>query len=432
MFSEKKNPKICLLGASLDNGNRGVCALANASIKCILHRWPQAEIVLLGNSRTDGAHCLRVEGRTIEVREVSVRISKNIFLPNHIFVLFFCAFILKVLPFQWVRTLLKKNNSYLALMLETDLFADITGGDSFSDIYGTRRFIFGFLKKLLPILFGKKFILLPQTYGPFKRPMVKRMARYILKKAGRILSRDQEGADYVHRLLSDSATQDNVRVVPDVAFVLDSQKPAKMEVGSLFKFRTDKTILVGLNISGLLYYGGYTNSNMFSLKEDYGQLMRAVIDGMLAKEDVLLLLVPHVFPSQGQVENDVAACLELEKDYLERYPNRVFMAQGVYDQCEIKHVIGLCDFFLGARMHSCIAALSQGIPTVGLAYSKKFSGVFGSVGVEDHVIDLRCEKSDDVVASIDMIFSKRELISRRLGETIPEVKEMTLKILDEF
>ena len=60
-----------------------------------------------------------------------------------------------------------------------------------------------------------------------------------------------------------------------------------------------------------------------------------------------------------------------------------------YDQHEIKGVIGMCDFFVGSRMHACIGALSQGIPCVGVAYSMKFRGVFESVGVADWVVDSR-------------------------------------------
>ena len=47
-----------------------------------------------------------------------------------------------------------------------------------------------------------------------------------------------------------------------------------------------------------------------------------------------------------------------------------------------KAVIGQCDFFIGSRMHACIAALSQGVPCVGVAYSMKFAGVFDTVGME--------------------------------------------------
>ena len=39
-------------------------------------------------------------------------------------------------------------------------------------------------------------------------------------------------------------------------------------------------------------------------------------------------------------------------------------------------------------MHACIAALSHGIPTTAVAYSKKFIGFFDSVGLGDYVMVL--------------------------------------------
>jgi len=38
-----------------------------------------------------------------------------------------------------------------------------------------------------------------------------------------------------------------------------------------------------------------------------------------------------------------------------------------YGPSETKFLIGHCDFFVGARMHACIAAVSQYVPAVTLA-----------------------------------------------------------------
>ncbi len=51
-------------------------------------------------------------------------------------------------------------------------------------------------------------------------------------------------------------------------------------------------------------------------------------------------------------------------------------------------------------MHSCIAALSQGVPCVRVAYSRKFEGGFESVGVKDWVVDGRSIGVMDTVAMI--------------------------------
>jgi colanic acid/amylovoran biosynthesis protein len=83
-----------------------------------------------------------------------------------------------------------------------------------------------------------------------------------------------------------------------------------------------------------------------------------------------------------------------------------------YDQHEIKAVIGRCDFFIGSRMHSCIAALSQGIPTIGVAYSKKFEGVFDSIGMRNWVIDGRFNETEVAVdKTMDAILHGDEIKS---------------------
>lgn len=432
-----KQIKIGLMGASFHSTNMGVSALASASIKCILNRWPNAEVVLLGSGRIPGEHNLTIDNKRISIKIMPIRFSKNIFLCNHYLVLFCCALLFKVFRWDKFKRFCARRNTTLDCIIQMDIVVDITGGDSFSDIYGLRRFVFIFLKKLLPILFDKKSIMLPQTYGPFQSSLARIMARYILRNTDMIFSRDQEGANYVSSLLPDPMTKDKVCVVPDVAFVLDSQKPEEMNIGSLPDVRTDKSVVVGLNVSGLLYYGGYTRNNMFGLREDYGRIICRIINFLMAKKDVIVLLVPHVFPPVesaeiGVVENDVAACLDVYKKFSAKYLARIFMVRGTYDQSEIKYIIGLCDFFLGSRMHSCIAALSQIIPTIGLSYSKKFSGVFGSVEVADQVMDLRAQNMEAISDYIERSFKERDQIAYKLSSSVPNAQKRVLSFLNQI
>jgi len=94
-----------------------------------------------------------------------------------------------------------------------------------------------------------------------------------------------------------------------------------------------------------------------------------------------------------------------------------------YDQSEIKTIIGLCDFFVGSRMHACIAALSQGIPTVALAYSPKFLGVFQSVDVGDMVLDARQLNLEDLLDECIARFENRQLVAKHLQKVIPRIQD---------
>lgn len=427
-----KPKSIGLLGASFDTGNMGVSALAESAIKCILHRWPDAEITLLDSGRLLGEHWLSIGDKDVCVRKLPIRFCKNVFLGNHFVVLCLHALLFKVFRWEKLKRFCAQHNASLKRIIRMDMVADITGGDSFSDIYGMRRFVLGFLCKWLVLLLNKELVMLPQTYGPFRRRLSRALTRYILRHASVVYSRDREGIECVNILLN-NAENNKVRITPDVAFVLDSHKPEHLSIKPSTDIRAQNSIVVGLNISGLLFNGGYTRNNMFGLKSNYRESIYAVIEMLLKDKTVAVLLVPHVFPPVGyEVESDPDACLNVYEKLKQIYPGRIFLVKGEYDQGEIKYIIGLSDFFIGSRMHACIAALSQSIPAVGIAYSKKFYGVFESVGVEELVVDMRRYGKDEILVPIKNAFKRREFIAERLRGTIPKVRAGILNMFNDI
>ena len=425
--------KIGLLGASFDTGNLGVSALAESSVQCILHKWPQAKVDLLASGRTFKKYTLEVEGKAVEVENLPVRFCKNIFMWNHYIVLFSTAVLLKIFRFQAARDFFLRRNPHLGRILEMDLVADITGGDSFSDIYGTRRFVQGALLKYLWLLFGIKFYFLPQTYGPFKRRWVRGVARFLLKRADRIYSRDQQGYDTIRTLFyKRPQILEKVCVVPDVAFILEPSFVQDSLTGLLDQNKQAGKTIIGINVNGLLYSGGYTKDNMFSLSVDYPAMIQEVVSAFLEDRNVLVLLVPHVCPSSAyQVECDVTACQRVQSHVASVDKDRVLLAGRGYSHRSVKSVIGRCDFFIGSRMHSCIAAMSQCIPSVGLAYSDKFRGVFESVGQGKNIVDLRAMEEKSVVEFLLKKYTQRGAIRDQLSQSIPLVQAQIISLIKD-
>jgi polysaccharide pyruvyl transferase WcaK-like protein len=183
---------------------------------------------------------------------------------------------------------------------------------------------------------------------------------------------------------------------------------------------------VGLNISGLLSMGGYSRANMFGLRIDYLDLMRAVIERFLEEHQVYLILVPHVYGEGQNSESDALACEKLFAEFQPKYPQRITRVVGKYNQNQIKYIIGMCDFFIGARMHACIAALSQYIPAVGIAYSRKFIGVFETIGIQSLVADPRILDYDQLMAVIFEAFEDRGKYTQQLEAVMPEVRDKIL------
>jgi polysaccharide pyruvyl transferase WcaK-like protein len=422
-------PKIWVLGASFETSNMGVNALAESSIKCIFNRWPHAQVILRTREQDEPLK-FTFNGQEFSVKTRNLWFGKNVFKPNNVYMLLILALFLKIVPLSWLKEKLKARNSYLAEIMTADLVVDITAGDSFSDIYGQHTFIRHCLFKWLFLLYNIPLILLPQTYGPFSSRFSKWMARHLFKRATAIYSRDQAGIELVHQLLGKTAEQVTIKFIPDVAFVLI---PEKFDHRLLRQLETAKAaghIIVGLNISGLLYH---RHESKFGINTDYQQLIQHLIISLFKHDErIIVILVPHVYAKRGHFESDPDACEHVYQQLANDYPQRILKVEETFDHKQIKYLIGLTDFFLGSRMHSCIAAISQFIPTIGLAYSKKFAGVFASVGVGHQVIDLRTENESEIVANVIEAFNKRSLEAEKLRVTIPEIQRKVLGLFDDM
>lgn len=369
---------------------------------------------------------MTLNAEEVRIPVINMRYSKRIFLQNNIAVLLLLALLLKVIPSSKLRNWVVSRNAYLLEIDGMDLFASIAGGDSFSDIYGMERFLYVSLPQILVLLLGKKLVLLPQTLGPFRGKFVKVLTRYILKRADHVYSRDHRGLEEMKALVGPGFVASKFKFCYDVGFVLQPVAPARIDLAGFPSMDQHTGPLVGLNISGLLFMGGYTRDNMFGLRVDYRQFSTDLIELLAEKKGASILLIPHVWGRD--MESDTGACEQLYEELKNKYPGRLGLLRGQYNQHEIKYVIGKCDFLIGARMHACIAAVSQRIPAVCIAYSDKFIGVMSAIGVDSIVADARKLNEQELLKLIENSLDHRTKIREHLDQQIPEVESQVLNL----
>jgi colanic acid/amylovoran biosynthesis protein len=297
-------------------------------------------------------------------------------------------------------------------ILKFNVVVDIGEGDSFSDIYGGSRFKDINATKQNLTLLGKKLILLPQTIGPFNCNKAKQEAVMSLNKAHLITTRDKQSYDYVKELLPDKPLYEIVDMAFFLPYKVDQQVSSKMRVG--------------INVSGLIWNGGYTKNNQFNLKSDYQNIIHTIIQHFLNIPKIKLELVAHVILKKDyhNVENDLKICNDLHKIY-----PQTKVAPAFSTPIEAKSYISGFDFFTGSRMHACIAAFSSGVPVFPLGYSRKFNGLFGDTLNYKYYGDLVNSSTDDVLNDLKSAFNNRaELkeIIRVAQQTIVSSKESEL------
>jgi colanic acid/amylovoran biosynthesis protein len=426
-------PKVVLMGVTFDSPNLGVGALLGGSISAILSNYPNAQISVMDYWRDPFRRSVRFNDRDIAVDFVNLRFSKRLFLPNNVAFLIALSILLRLIPIKSLRNRIVERNSTLKFISETDVFASIAGGDSFADIYGLGRLFYVGLPQILIILLGKKLILFPQTFGPFKGSFARRIARYIISHSEFVYLRDKKSIDDARKLLP--ASQSNkVRFCFDVGFLLKPEPKPGYDSSWIAAAKANNRPLVGFNVSGLLYSGGYTGKNEFGLKADYRVLVENMIDFFIREKSAAVALVPHVLTEQlagGPGEGDDAVCREIFTRLQARYPGQIFFAGTGFTSSQVKHVIAQCDFFTGSRMHACIAALSQGVPAVAISYSDKFVGVLETIGMTEAVADPRKLDEKQILQIIGEAFDRRGDAHRHLLTVIPEVQTKAIATLGD-
>lgn len=412
--------KFVLMGGTLRNGNRGVNALTRGTIEAFARLFDISSFYVLRIFRGfDYKESLNVNGRELVIEEVTCSAYKLIILT-------FMCLMRNIIFRSFIDKYLGKDN-FLKPIYEAEIVFDISEGDSFSDIYGKKRFIIHSFNKLIVLLLGKKLILMPQTIGPFSNPVIRCVARYIMQKADYVLTRD----DLSYKCCCDlNIDRSKVFVVPDMAFFMN---PAKnVDIDSILgkNVRNQDGMVVGLNVSGLLYNGGYTKNNMFNLKTDYKSLVNQIIDELICNYNASVLLVPHVITYGREiVEDDLTVCRVIFEELKNIYPGKIFYINKPYKENELKQIIGKCDFFIGARMHACIGAISMGVPTVPIAYSRKFVGVWKMFGLDCYVSDSRHQNVREIISIIEKALSDREVIKLKLQNEMQVVREKITSII---
>lgn len=423
------NPKtttVCVLGANYSTWNRGVNALATGTIECILERFPNARIVFLGYGREDRLYQCQVGTKTVTIDIVDMRFSKWIMAKNHIVRLICVVLMLKLLRSEWLRSRIISRYKPLRCIFESDVVAAISGGDSFSDIYGFMNLVYVALPQVLVLLCGKGLVLLPQTIGPFNSLGAKFIARYVLSRAKAVYSRDWAGERTTRGLLGRGYVDGHVVFSYDVAFAMKPLAPKAVSVGGINY--SDERELIGINISGLLLSNKPGGSNAFGLKVDYESMILSVLNLMMDITKGSVLLIPHVFGGASHPQSDVVACEYIYNKVGEQFRGRLGMLYGEYTEQEIKYIIGKCDFFIGSRMHACIAALSQCVPAVAIAYSDKFIGILEPLKLGMLAIDARATTSEEVLQTVQSCYANRHLVRTQLGDIMPEVGQAVRKL----
>lgn len=391
-----KKKKIAIVWANPYSKNLGVAALAYSSLALLNDVVEEnnlsAEFTFFGSSLS---------------KSDQIAINSKVIQFNNIPGLDF---------FSWksiAKIIISPGKYQLQRIYDFEYIFDIAEGDSFTDIYGNERFNRILNTKRFFSLLKKKQLLLPQTIGPFKTQKHEDAAFTTMKRLSSVISRDKQSYDYTLRFLPKERLAETI----DVAFYMPFEK-ASLNNGM---------INVGINISGLLWNGGYTKNNQFEMMANYKELIRKTLIFFAEQENVQVHLVSHVIGIDYSVENDFYVAEELAREF-----PKVILSPRFETPIEAKNYISGLDFFTGARMHACIAAFSTGVPVFPMAYSRKFNGLFEETLQYSWMGDCINENDDIIFERLKESFLRREQLQLEIETATRKIIKPRLQLIKDI
>jgi len=285
-----------------------------------------------------------------------------------------------------------------------------TGGDIFTSDYKNLR---KHLSVILAAPKHKKIYLCGHTIGPFSE-QDEAYFKKVISRVSLISVRERHSYEYLMSLNINVP----VHLTADVAFTLPTLEKtnAAAYLRNKYGLETDSCNFVALSISqGIIKY------SELDTKQYYREFAEFV--NYLNSQGKTCLFIPHVMESNPD-NNDVIACEEVYKRVQNPEQNRVIFGEA--SAIEFKGIIGLCDCLIGTRTHSTIASLSQLIPTVSVAYSRKAYGIMNDVFGEELgsklTVPVNKMKSKNLILSYELAIHNPPLKKR-----IDEIKSLALK-----
>lgn len=401
---------ITILNAAPNTGNQGVSALCFSAVDGLAQRGiNRIAIADHGRARRNASWLLGKTDRKVEL--FGLTHHRRIWRGD-------CL--------RTVRYLARIGGGASAsarAILESDVCLDVSGGDSFTDLYGQKRFDAMTLSKTLALEAGKPLVLLPQTLGPFRSAGNAAAASDILRRAAAVWVRDAQSFALLKMIMGAAFDPARHRMGVDMALLLPSSRPTGAPFDIVKWLRMPRSSPVfGLNVSGLLCSKPEAAARQFGLAAPHDQQIEAAARAALtAHPRARLILVPHVLRDPTHPESDWAAATNIARRINVEASDRVQVLPQSFSATELKWLIARLDWFAGARMHATIAALSSGIPTLGLGYSDKTEGVFDAFGLGGEAIDLRRNSPEQLGAQVAASIASRGLARRRLARKLPRM-----------
>jgi colanic acid/amylovoran biosynthesis protein len=268
----------------------------------------------------------------------------------------------------------------------------------------------------------KPLIFLPQSFGPFASSLARRGVRHLLERMSvvHIFPREEVSHRLLRQMLGE-AMQAKITLCPDMAFYLTEGELSPIRQGEAPDL-PQPTLM--MNLREWAFPEAEDPASRRAKRADYLEAMVAVAHCFVQRYRGGVVVVPQALGPDPS-EDDRGICMEFYQRLC-----RDISTGGVvhYREPETSSLSGYLELLsqatilVGTRLHSCILALSVGVPVVSVGYQQKSQGTLDLLGLGRFNANMSDVTSAWLLAAVDEIVAQRQEIQEEIVQRLDQAR----------
>lgn len=254
---------------------------------------------------------------------------------------------------------------------------------------------------------GKKVLIMPNSYGPFKSKKTAKMVRDVLDNCRLVTARESISASKTTNTLNK-----DIDLYPDLAFFLNKDN-SNYDFNSLFKqynINDKNDQLIAITVRPYRFYS-YENP-----EEKYMEYKKSFVDFIhyLVERGYKVLLVVHT-RAENDHEND-EKCIDEILDLLPNIDNVYKIKDDKMNCYDLKKLYGKCQYVIGTRFHSVIFSLEQRVPCIAVTYGgNKGDGIMKDLDLSKYAVQIGELNSKKIISLFEDLKNNKKNIKEKIA-----------------
>lgn len=273
---------------------------------------------------------------------------------------------------------------------------------------------------LLANALKKPVYIMPNSFGPFEGPFVKKIARFALSKCKIVTSRETYSQKSVYQNLGLK-----INNYPDLAFFHDESE-IKRE-----RFLKEHTNLGSKKLVAITMrpYRFPNSTDPIKQYARFKNAMKSFISWLYDK-GYMPVVVEHTL-AVNEHENDWACIKDVVKDLPKH--KYCIIRDDEYDSLDLKRIYSFCDYIVGTRFHSVIFSLANKVPAIAISYTgNKTTGIMHDIGLDAYVIDIGSVEFEKLQTMFESLVLNEDQVKNTIEAYLSNATILREKMMKEI